>query len=152
MHGHFCRFFWVRLHVGMAIGRNTAVRDLCHVEKPLHDAFRPVNATISAVIAAASAFGMEAVRTGLAQDISALLGEPEEEPEEETEPMDLKLVAVNASQMFIKDTTGSSLQRAAEHLAVSRVSEPTYMEMLKHLPRCAKHVYQQNCGRGGAGA
>ena len=38
MHRHFCRLFWMRLHVRVTIRCNTTIRDLSHVEKPLHAA------------------------------------------------------------------------------------------------------------------
>ena len=89
---------------------------------------------MSQACAGLTALAAEATRTGWIPSSTQDASEPEPEPE----PMDWWLVAQNSTLHFARDTGGSTLQRAAEHLAQARA------------PPCA-HAARAWCGEGARG-
>eukprot|EP00320_Phaeocystis_rex_P019942 CAMPEP_0119065492 /NCGR_PEP_ID=MMETSP1178-20130426/8304_1 /TAXON_ID=33656 /ORGANISM="unid sp, Strain CCMP2000" /LENGTH=159 /DNA_ID=CAMNT_0007047017 /DNA_START=21 /DNA_END=497 /DNA_ORIENTATION=+ len=94
-----------------------------YLEKSLLDAFRPLNTTVNAVLAAVTALSTEAIAKGV-------LNVPEEEEEEaQREPIDWTAVAQATGLNYARESTALTLQRAAERLAKPRVSPGAHREM-----------------------
>ena len=112
-------------------------------------------------LAAVTAVSTEAIAKGK-------LNAPEEDGEDESEPMDWTAVAQGTGLNFARDSTaltlralprgtgarnaqgrvthmfvppGGGSERATERLAKPRVSPAAHREMIKHLPKMAKHHY-----------
>jgi len=106
-----------------------------YLEKTLFDAFRPLNATVNAVLAAVTALSTEAIAKGV-------LNVPEEdEDESQREAMDWTAVAQGTGLNFARESTALTLQRAAEKISKPRVSPAAHREMIKHLPKMARRHY-----------
>jgi len=115
-----------------------------YLEKTLFDAFRPLNATVNAVLAAVTAVSTEAIAKGV-------LNVPEEdEDESQREPMDWTAVAQGAGLNFARDSTALTLQRATERVAKPRVSPAAHREMIKHLPKMARRHYATTVADSGS--
>ena len=149
------------------IARSAAEPPALYCEKSLFDAFKPLNASLSVVrarrtrhvpvtprhqrrpararaaqvCAALPALATEATRAGVLPASNFGGDEPSAGPAPDPEPMDWLLVAQQSVLNFARDTGGSTLQRGAEKLAKPRLRPALYREMIKSVPRMARHAY-----------
>lgn len=132
--------------VGIPIEKwDSAKVGIC-VEKTRFDAFRPLNATLSAGLAFANALLTEGMRCGLDQDLIAqIAGEEPEARDEELPEFSWDMVRFNTVAGMGREVIGLTAQRSVELAAKPRLSSGAYREILTHVPKKAKHVYTQEC-------